>query len=161
MSVATAFDNTPIQQNPTRRMAYSDFMGDFGIWLVQRFGAQYPQLAPGVVLGLLRSYNESNEIYMVRTAGSIIMAKLVRRLFNEAPYVETEFLFCRPDRGGLRRPESEAEGLDLLNDVVRWAKTMGCTEVRLPKICDIPVLSFKKMAEVPSQMTVHRVEFTK
>lgn len=155
------FDTTPLPQNATRRMSYADFMGDFGAWLVRRSLAQFPNLAGPNVLGQLRAYSDSNEFYVARSGDSVIFARLVRRLFNEPPYVECDFLFCRPDEAGLRRDEAESEGLALLTDVIRWSRSMGCSEARMPRVLDIPVMSFKKLPTPPSQMTVHKVDADK
>lgn len=160
--MSAAFDTFRIPTNSIRRVSYADFMDDFGAWMVKRFTSQFPNMAPESVTGILRSLAESNEFYLVRTEGAVMLAKLVKRLFKEPHYVEVEFVFCRPDPiDGLRRAEAEPEGLELLADATRWARSMGCNEVRFSKTLDFPIMALKKLPEPPSQLTIHRVEISK
>jgi hypothetical protein len=108
-------------------------------WLITRLKEHWPDVALNSWYSRLRVYMHDNGYLFVRNDRAVALAFVARNLFDLRPWVAPVFVL-HADRD---RPIAEDEGgakdaIALVREIVRWAKTMGASEVRDLQIhCDI------------------------
>ena len=100
-------------------------------WLLDRLKEHWPRVAPNAWYSRLRVYMHDNGYLFVRNDKAIALAFVARDLFDEKPWVSPVFVLYG-DKG---KPVAEAEGgeaeaVQLVREIIRWARTLGATEVR-------------------------------
>lgn len=109
-------------------------------WIISRLREHFPHIGPNSWFSRLRVYMHDNGYLFVRNERAVALAYVARELFDERPWVAPIFVL-HADRD---RPTAEDEGgardaVALIREIVRWAKTMGASEVRNVQVhCDIP-----------------------
>lgn len=117
-------------------------------WLLDRLKEHWPNVAPNTWYSRLRVYMHDNGYLFVRNDRAIALAFVARDLFDRKPWVAPVFIL-HADRG---KPNAEDEGgrsdaIALVREIVRWARTLGATEVRdVHRHCDLPPSDIEKKA---------------
>ena len=108
-------------------------------WLTTRLMLRFPHIAEPQWSGRMRMYMVDNAYLFVRSEHAAALATVVRDPFRPKAYVQ--LLFCMHSEHGNSSEErelGERECVQLLREIVRWAKTLGADEIhRLSEFCDL------------------------
>lgn len=109
-------------------------------WLRDRLGQHFPNVSPNQWPARLRMLAHENTYLFVRNARAVALARVQRDEFSDKPYVVPVFV-VHADRDKLQADDQggASDAAALVREIVRWAKTMGASEVRhLSDHADIP-----------------------
>lgn len=148
---------TDLSLDQPRRVHYGDLTdGEFSIWFSEKLRKRYPNVREELVLGMVRGYTEVNDCLFLRYQDAIGLAQLVRQPFCQPLRVEILFVFRRSAPDGRDTIWSQKQALDIYRDILRWAESIGASEILFDQNSDVPVTSLKELGVSIGNTTFRR-----
>lgn len=139
-AAAKRIETVPAAAEPiaARRFGLAD-LSEMGAWLLWRLKDRYPHLDERNLAGWLRGMIDSNEYLFVRTRNAVALAQIQHRALDPLPIVDELFVLAKGrDSDGVVEKGALAEAAELYGEFLRWARSLGATEIAIERYTDVP-----------------------
>lgn len=134
MTPALALKEAPNKDDEPSDLRVTRFslpdINDLGSWLITRLRPKYPHYQDSQLMAMMRARLDNNECLFLKTRHGAAMAEVVHESLSPGPAVKERFVLLKDEK-------YVDEGVQLYEEIKRWANGLGCKEISVREFSDV------------------------